>query len=25
VEIADTEDNVVCILQYVPGHSLGAK
>jgi predicted enzyme related to lactoylglutathione lyase len=25
VEIADTEDNVVCILQYVPGHALGAK
>jgi predicted enzyme related to lactoylglutathione lyase len=25
VEIADTEDNVVCILQYVPGHSLAAK
>jgi uncharacterized protein len=25
VEIADTEDNVVCILQYVPDHSLAAK
>jgi predicted enzyme related to lactoylglutathione lyase len=25
VEIADTEDNVVCILQYVPGHALAAK
>jgi predicted enzyme related to lactoylglutathione lyase len=25
VEVADTEDNVVCILQYVPGHSLAAK
>ena len=25
VEIADTEDNVVCILQYLPGHTLAAK
>lgn len=25
VEIADTEDNVFCILQYVPGHALAAK
>ena len=25
VEIADTEDNIVCILQYLPGHSLAAK
>ena len=25
VEIADTEDNVACILQFVPGHELAAK
>ena len=25
VEIADTEDNVVCILQYPPDHPLAAK
>ncbi len=25
VEIADTEDNVACILQYMPGHQLGVK
>ena len=25
VEIADTEDNVFCILQHVPGHALAAK
>ena len=25
VEIADSEDNIVCILQYVPGHSLAAR
>jgi uncharacterized protein len=25
VEIADTEDNVLCILQYLPGHALAAK
>lgn len=25
VEIADTEDNIACILQYVPGHPLAAK
>ena len=25
VEIADTEDNVVCILQYVPGHAFASK
>jgi predicted enzyme related to lactoylglutathione lyase len=25
VEIADTEDNIICILQYVPHHSLAAK
>jgi predicted enzyme related to lactoylglutathione lyase len=24
LEIADTEDNVVCILQYLPGHALAA-
>jgi predicted enzyme related to lactoylglutathione lyase len=25
VEIADTEDNVVCLVEYVPGHPLEAK
>ena len=25
VEIADTEDNVACILEYLPGHALAAK
>jgi predicted enzyme related to lactoylglutathione lyase len=25
VEIADTEDNVLCILQYVPGHALASR
>jgi uncharacterized protein len=25
VEFADTEDNVACILQYIPGHALAAK
>jgi predicted enzyme related to lactoylglutathione lyase len=25
VEIADTEDNVLCILQYVPGHALAPR
>jgi predicted enzyme related to lactoylglutathione lyase len=25
VEIADSEDNVICILQYLPGHTLAAK
>jgi predicted enzyme related to lactoylglutathione lyase len=25
VEVADTEDNVFCILQHVPGHALAAK
>jgi uncharacterized protein len=25
VEFADTEDNVVCIIEYVPGHPLAAK
>ena len=25
VEFADTEDNVACVLQYVPGHKLAAK
>ncbi len=25
LEVADTEDNVFCILQYVPGHALAAK
>jgi hypothetical protein len=24
-EIADTEDNVVCIMQLVPGHAMEAK
>jgi predicted enzyme related to lactoylglutathione lyase len=24
MEIVDTEDNVVCILQYLPGHALAA-
>jgi uncharacterized protein len=25
VEFADTEDNVACIFQYIPGHPLAAK
>jgi predicted enzyme related to lactoylglutathione lyase len=25
VEFADTEDNVACVLEYVPGHPLAAK
>jgi predicted enzyme related to lactoylglutathione lyase len=25
VEFADTEDNIACILEYVPGHALAAK
>jgi predicted enzyme related to lactoylglutathione lyase len=25
VEFADTEDNIVCIFEYVPGHALEAK
>ena len=25
VEIADTEDNIACILEYVPGHALAAR
>lgn len=25
VEIADTEDNVVCLAEYLPGHPLAAK
>jgi predicted enzyme related to lactoylglutathione lyase len=25
VEIADTEDNIVCILEYIPDHALAAK
>jgi predicted enzyme related to lactoylglutathione lyase len=25
VEIADTEDNIACICQYVPGHPLASK
>jgi len=25
VEFADTEDNVVCIFEYVPGHALAVK
>lgn len=25
LEIADTEDNVVCLVQFVPGHALGSK
>jgi predicted enzyme related to lactoylglutathione lyase len=25
VEIADTESNVLCILQFVPGHALASR
>ena len=25
VEVADTEDNVFCIMQFMPGHALAAK
>jgi predicted enzyme related to lactoylglutathione lyase len=25
VEFADTEDNIVCIFEYVPGHALAAR
>jgi uncharacterized protein len=25
VEIADTEDNIICLMQYVPGHAMAAK
>jgi predicted enzyme related to lactoylglutathione lyase len=25
LEIADTEDNIVCVLEYLPGHALAAR